>query len=372
MTWNLRDKTCMVGVGNTAYGNFPTNNSDGLAAEALTNAANDAGLRLDQIDGIIGCRIPSTTRFAEMCGLNTRFSLQTETPGRFSAISLMLAAQALAAGEANYVACVYGNHGRSQKMAYGGGDSTWSPWGMTSPGASHAMMWQAHMHRHGTTSEDLAHVAVAFRKHASRNPDAVMREPLTIEQHQGSRFITEPLRLFDYCLINDGGVAWIMTTPERARDLRQKPVYVSGFARQDRLIESSTADLDCWYPTLQRIAAQVYERAGIDRDDIDGLMIYDNFTPTVLFSLEGMGFCPRGEGGRFVRDGTLENGRGRWPTNTSGGHLSESYMQGWALIAEAVRQVRNEMPADRQIKDCRAVQYICATDQASSIIFRGD
>lgn len=372
MTWNLRDATCVVGVGNTAYGNFPDSNSDGLAAEALRNAVKDAGLTMDQIDGLIGCRIPSTTRFAEMCGLKTRFSLQTETPGRFSAISLMVAAQALATGEANYVACVYGNHGRSQKMAYGGGDSTWSPWGMTSPGASHAMMWQAHMHRFGTTSEDLAQVAVAFRNHASLNPFAVMRDPITVAQHQASRFIAEPLRLFDYCLINDGGVAWIMTTPGRARDLRQKPVYVSGFARQDRLESSSTADLECWYPTLQQIARQVYERAGIRREELDGLMIYDNFTPTVLFSLEGMGFCARGEGGQFVRDGMLENGVGRWPTNTSGGHLSETYMQGWALIVEAVRQVRNELPEGRQIKDCKAVQYICATDQASSIIFRGD
>lgn len=372
MTWALRDKTCMVGVGTTRYGNFPETNSDGLAADALRVAVEDAGLRMDQIDGLIGCRIPSTTRFAEMLGLQTRFSMQTEVPGRFSAISLMLAAQALAAGEANYVACVYGNHGRSQKMAYGGADSTWSPWGMTSPGASHAMMWQAHMQRFGSTSADLAPVSVAFRKHACANPDAVMRTPITIEDHQSSRFIAEPLRLLDYCLINDGGVAWIMTTPDRARDLRRKPVYVSGFAREDRLQGSSVADVECWYPTLQRIAGQVYERAGIAREDIDGLMIYDNFTPTVLFSLEGMGFCPRGEGGRFVRDGTLELGRGRWPTNTSGGHLSESYMQGWALIAEAVRQVRQELPAERQIPECRSVQYICATDQASSIIFRGD
>lgn len=370
MRWAMRDKTCVVGVGNTKYGAFPENNSDGLAAEALRKAVEDAGLHFDQIDGIIGNRIPSTERFCEMLGLRTRFSLQTEMPGRFSGISLMLAAQALATGEANYIALVYGNHGRSQKMAYGGGDSTWSPWGMTSPGALHAMMWREHMHRYGTTSEDLAHVAVAFRKHALRNPEAVMREPISVQQHQASRWVTEPLHLLDYCLINDGGVAWIMTTAERARDLRRKPVYVSGFARADRLDCSSVPDPEFWYPALHQVAGEVYERAGIARDDIDGLMIYDNFTPTVMFSLEGMGFCPRGESGRFVRDGTLELGRGRWPTNTSGGHLSESYMQGWALIAEAVRQVRGDMAADRQIPDCKAVQYICATNQASSIIFR--
>ncbi|RKR31229.1 hypothetical protein [Paraburkholderia sp. BL17N1] len=167
MAWALQDRTCLVGVGTTAYGSFPESNSDGLAATALLAAIDDAGLDVSQIDGIIGNRIPSTERFCEMVGLKTRFSLQTEAPGRFSAISLMLAAQALQAGEANYIALVYGNHGRSQKMAYGGGDGVWSPWGMTSPGAIHAMMWQQHMHRYGTTSEDLAHVAVAFLSSAT-------------------------------------------------------------------------------------------------------------------------------------------------------------------------------------------------------------
>lgn len=370
MQWKLRDKTSIVGVGNTAYGSFPDSNSDGLAAEALNNALEDCGLSKSDIDGVITNRIPSTERFCEMMGLKTRFSIHTEMPGRFSGISLIQAVQALEAGEANYIALVYGNHGRSQKMAYGGGETLWSPWGMTSPGAIHAMMWRQHMHRYGTTSEDLAHVAVAFRKHACMNPEAVMQKPITIEDHQTSRSIADPLRLLDYCLINDGGVAWIMTTAERARDLRKPPVYVSGFARQDRMMESSTPDPDLWYETLQSVAGQVYDRAGISREEIDGLMIYDNFTPTVMFSLEGMGFCPRGDSGRFVRDGTLEQGRGRWPTNTNGGHLSESYMQGWALIVEAVRQVRNELPEGRQIPDCNAVQYICATNQASSIIFR--
>ncbi len=370
MSWSLRDKTCVVGVGNTDYGSFPHSNSDGMAAEALRKAVEDCGLRFDQIDGIITNRIPSTERFCEMVGLQTRFSLSTEMAGRFSGISLMLAAQALAAGEANYIALVYGNHGRSQKMAYGGGDTTWSPWGMTSPGAAHAMMWQQHMHRYGTTSEDLAHVAVAFRKHASMNPQAVMRDLITVEDHQASRWIAEPLHMLDYCLINDGGVAWIMTTADRAKDLRKKPVYVSGFARCDSLKQSSTPDPEFWYPALNTIAGQVYERAGIARDNIDGLMIYDNFTPTVMFALEGLGFCPRGESGRFVRDGTLELGRGRWPTNTSGGHLSESYMQGWALIAEAVRQCRGEVGDGRQIPNCKTVQYIAATNQSSSIIFR--
>lgn len=367
--WSLRDRACVVGVGTAAYGSFPESDAYGLGADALQRAVEDAGLKPEQIDGLIVSRIPSFERFAEVAGLNPRFTMQTPVHGRFASISLELAANALACGEANYVALVYGNNGRSQRMNYGGGDATWSPWGMTSPGALHAMMWRHHMNRYGSRSEDLAHVAVAFRKHAILNPDAVMREPLTVEQHQAGRFIADPLRLNDYCLINDGGVAWIMTTPERARDLRCKPVFVSGYARRDTYDNSSTFHPDLWHPALQEVSREVHARSGISRDDLSGLMIYDNFTPTVLFALEGMGFCERGEGGAFVRDGMLELGRGRWPTNTSGGHLSESYMQGWALIAEAVRQLRGSA-GERQIPDCKALQYICATNCATSIIFR--
>ncbi|SMF35517.1 Acetyl-CoA acetyltransferase [Tistlia consotensis] len=365
----LRDAACMAGIGTTAYGSFPDNDTYGLGAEALLAALDDCGLELADIDGLIVNRIPSYERFAEMMGISPRFCLQTDSPGRYSAVSLMLATQAIATGAAEVVALVYGNNGRSNRVFYGGGEGEWAPWGMSSPGASHAMQFQAHMARFGTRSEDLGHVSVAFRKHARLNPQAVMRKPITLEDHDSSRFICEPLRLLDYCLINDGGVAWIVTTPERAKDLRKKPVYVSGYARQD--VYESTPRLDCWYPELKRIEARVYENAGIGRDEIDGLMIYDNFSPTVLFALEGLGFCGQGEAGDFVKDGTLELGRGRWPTNTSGGHLSESYMQGWALIAEAVRQLRGEC-GERQIPDARAIQFIAATPISSSIIFRRD
>ena len=133
------------------------------------------------------------------------------------------------------------------------------------------------------------------------------------------------------------------------------------------LTSFAAEDPGSWQFLLDR--ARVYDRAGIGREDLSGLGIYDNFTPTVIFSLEGMGFCPQGEGGRFVRDGTLQLGRGRWPTNTSGGHLSDSYMQGWAVIAECVRQLRGECGA-RQIPDARAMQYICATNIALSAILR--
>jgi acetyl-CoA acetyltransferase len=366
--WPMKDKVCIAGVGTTAYGNFPETDNYGLAADALRMAVDDAGVAYEAIDGLITNRV-GYERFAEIARINPQYCLQTDMAGRFSAVSLMLAAQALATGAATIVALVYGNNGRSAQMQYGGGDSRWAPWGFTSPGASHAMMFRRHMAQFGTTSEDLGHVAVAFRNHAVKNPAAVMRKPITVADHQNSRFICDPLRLFDYCLINDGGVALIMTTAERAKDMRKKPVYVSGYARQDDFSEASFPPSNYWYQPLQTVASQVYDRAGIGRDDVDGLMIYDNFSPTVLFALEGMGFCKPGESGAFVREGALELGRGRWPTNTNGGHLSESYMQGWGLIAEAVRQLRGE-GGERQIPDAEIIQYICATNIAASIIFR--
>lgn len=367
--WPLRDKVAFVGIGTTRYGNFPETDSYGLGCEALNQALDDAGLRPADIDGLIVNRIPSYERFAEMMGIAPQFCLLTETPGRFSGVSMALAAQAIVSGAAKTVALVYGNNGRSVRMTYGGGDSQWSPWGMTSPGAIHAMMWRRHMHEFGTTHADLGHVAVAFRGHACRNPVAVMHgRPITHEDHASARPICEPLRLLDYCLINDGAVAWIMTGTEHARDLRRPPVVLSGYARQDAFHYGSAPPDDFWFPNLGA-CRRVYDRAGLGRDDIQGLGIYDNFTPTVMFSLEGLGFCAQGESGAFVRDGMLELGRGRWPTNTSGGHLSDSYMQGWGIIAECVRQLRHECGA-RQIPDVQAMQYICATNIAQSAILR--
>jgi acetyl-CoA acetyltransferase len=366
--WELRDKVCIVGVGTTAYGSFPQTDSYGLGCSALLNAASDAGLELKDIDGLIVNRIPSYERFAQIAGINPQFCLPTDSAGRFSAVSTMLATQAISTGAAETVAMVYGNNGRSSRVFYGGAEGgQWNPWGMTSPGATHAMMWRAYMNEFGVDQEALGHVSVAFRKHASLNPAAVMRHPITLEQHREARPICDPLKLLDYCLINDGGVALILTSAERAKDLKRLPVYISGYARRD-VFDQATPRLDYWYSALQEVSAQVYDRAGMKQNYVDGLMLYDNFTPTVLFSLEGLGFCKRGGASAFVRDGALELGRGRWPTNTSGGHLSESYMQGWALIAEACRQLRGDC-GERQIPNARVIQYGCATNIASSIIF---
>jgi acetyl-CoA acetyltransferase len=375
---NLRNAVAIAGVGNTKFGRLPDHTTYDLGAWALREALADCGLSHKDLDGLLVCRIPDYQRFGEMLGLNPRYVGITPGQGRMSGATIQMAALAIAAGMAHTVALVYGNDGRSvgekyggENDRYGGGEAgQWFPYGMTSPGAAHAMMFRRHMHLYGTTSEQLASVSVAFRKHATMNPTAVMQNPITLDDHQNSKFIAAPLHLLDYCLINDGGVAMILTTPERARDLKQKPVFIRGFSQATTLADSNMPPEDFWYEPMQSSATDVLAMAGVTREDLSGLMIYDNFSPTVLFSLEGFGFCPRGESGRFVQGGTLELG-GRYPSNTDGGHLSNSYMQGWALNVEAVRQLRGNCGI-RQIPDARLIQYMCAAPLVTSIIYGND
>ena len=367
----LKNKIAVIGVGNTKYGNFPEIDDYGLAAHAFRNAVADCGIDKNQIDGLLVCRIPYYARMGEILGLNPRWTLTLPGHGRMSGMGIIEASMAIAAGHATHVALLYANIGRSRRVNYGGDESpgTWDPWGFTSPGAAHAMMFRRHMEIYGTTTRQLAEVSVAIRYHAALNPDARMRDPITIEDHESARFIVAPLRLLDYCLINDGAVCIILTSAERARDFKKPPVLISGFGAQETFSPSAIAnfDSDFWYPATHAAGEQAYRMAGVTHGDIDALMCYDNFSPTVLFSLEGLGFCPRGESGRFVEGGALALG-GRLPVNTDGGHLSNSYMQGWALNVEAVRQLRGEC-GTRQVKDCEVVQYVQATPCTRSIIY---
>jgi len=368
---DLASKIAVIGVGNTKYGSFPETDEYGLAAQAFRQAVDDCGIEKNQIDGLAVCRIPYYARMGEVLGLNPRWSLTLPAHGRMSGIGIIEAATAIVAGHATHVALLYANIGRSRRVNYGGDENpgTWDPWGFTSPGAAHAMMFRRHMELYGTTTRQLAEVSVAVRHHASLNPDAVMRNPFTIDDHEAARFISAPLRLLDYCLINDGAVCLILTTAERARDFRKPAVEIAGFGAQETFSPSaiSNFDFDFWYPAVKAAGDRAYQMAGVTQADVDALMCYDNFSPTVLFSLEGLGFCKRGESGQFVEGGTLRIGN-RLPVNTDGGHLSNSYMQGWALNVEAVRQLRHECGA-RQVADCEVVQYVQATPCTRSIIY---
>jgi acetyl-CoA acetyltransferase len=371
----LAGKVAVVGVGTTRYGKLPAYDAYDLGIWALKAALEDCGLRFEDIDGLIINRIPDYQRFGEITGINPRYVTITPGQGRFSGICIQSAVAVIAAGLASTVALVYGNNGRSAGDAYGGasdaygsgGAGLWFPYGMTSPGAFHALMMRRHMEEFGTTTDQLGTIAATFRRHASLNPDAVMRTPFSLEEYRAARYICEPLRLLDYCLINDGGVAMILTSAERAKDLNKRPVYIRGFGQASALAGSTFPPDDYWRTPMRQVAEDVYGMAGVGPPDMDALMIYDNFTPTVLFSLEGFGFCGKGESGPWVAEGKLGLGQ-EFPTNTSGGHLSESYMQGWALNVEAVRQVRGEC-GERQVKGAELVQYMTAAPVITSMIY---
>jgi acetyl-CoA acetyltransferase len=372
---SLAGKVAVAGVGTTRYGRLPEYDPYDLGIWALKEALADCGLKVGDIDGVILNRIPDYQRFCELAGLNPSYTTITPGHGRFSGICIQTAVALIATGMAKTVALVYGNNGRSAGDQYGGatdiygsgGPGLWFPYGMTSPGAFHALMARRHMTQYGTTSDQLGQVAMAFRQHAALNPQAVMRDPFTLADYHASRYVCEPLHLLDYCLINDGGVAMILTSAKRAKDLAKPPVYLRGFGQAAQFTGSTFPSDDYWAAPMKKVARSAYGMAGAKPEDMDALMIYDNFTPTVMFCLEGFGFCKTGESGPFVENGRLQLG-GEFPTNTSGGHLSESYMQGWALNVEAVRQVRGECGA-RQVKDAALVQYMTAAPVISSIIY---
>jgi acetyl-CoA acetyltransferase len=370
-TAGLSNRVAVIGVGNTAYGSFPDTDEYGLAAQAFRAAIADCGIDKDEVDGLVVCRIPYYARMGEVLGLDPRWTLTMPPHGRMSGMAIIEATMALASGQAKYVALLYANIGRSRRVNYGGEElpSVWDPWGFTSPGAAHAMMFRRHMELYGTTTRQLAEIPVAFRYHAGLTPGAVMKKPITIDDHEAARPIVEPLRLLDYCLINDGAVCLILTTADRAGDAKQPPVLVSGFGGRDAFRRSAVSnfDIDFWHDEVAESGRAAYAMAGVSHGDVDALMCYDNFSPTVLFSLEGLGFCPKGESGRFVENGALRLG-GRLPTNTDGGHLSNSYMQGWALNVEAVRQLRGDCD-ERQVRGAEVIQYVQATPCNRTIIY---
>ena len=374
---NRSDSVAVVGVGTTDFGRLPDHDKTSLGIWALREAAADAGISLKDIDGLIVQRITYYQKFVQITNMSPHLLNCTPGAGRITGGTIALGVQAILSGLVNTVAVVYGNDGRTAGAKYGGKDDSygtgadqfWSPYGMTSPGAVHAMLYQRHAKLYGTKPEQLGAVSVAFRKHALLNPKAVMQKPITMEDYIAAKFIAEPLRLLDYCLINDGGVAMILTRGDRAKDFPKPPVYVRGIAQTSRLAQGELPD-DFGFAAMQSVAKRVFPMAGVTREDVKSLMIYDNFTPIVLFCLEGFGYCPVGEGGRFVEGGRLELG-GQYPTNTSGGHLSESYMQGWALNVEAVRQVRGEL-GSRQVPGADVVQYLQGGPICTSIIYGRD
>ena len=378
MPTNAR-RAAIVGVGQTDFGMLYASkdarrNAHGLAAEALRTAIDDAGLEKSDIDGLITSWV-DYGRMATVLGLRSpRIVYDLQGAGRMSGMAVQQAAALVEAGAADTIALVYGNNGRSVKMRYGG--TAASPiaaydtmYGMTSAGAELAMMYRRYQYEFSVPDGALAPIAINNRRNAARNPVAVMRSEIDERQYLESRYIAEPLRLLDYCIINDGGVALIITTQERARALRKRPVTIAASATRGDLW-NFYASPDYFFAACQDVAQRVYEKSGLGPADMDCLQIYDNFTPTVLFSIEGFGYAKQGEGWEWVKDGRIATD-GERPVNTAGGHTGESYMQGWAHHVEAVRQIRGE-GGERQVAGCNTAQYICASPIVASHVLTGE
>jgi acetyl-CoA acetyltransferase len=359
---------CALGVGTTEWGNFPDTDAMGLAASAFSRALAESGLDAGEIDGLITSRVPNYLRFSAGVGLDPTTTIALPAEGRQSGVALALAEDLINSGRCRAVALAYGNDGRSRRVYYGGETGgPFNPWGFTSLGALHAMRFREYMHTYGATHDQLAEIPVTFRYHASLNPQAVMRAQFGRADYHASRWIVEPLHLLDYCLINDGGVSLILGREDMAQDVDQPVVRMLASATSNAFAGAPFYPEDNFYASSRRCAEQVYARSGLHPEDMDALMIYDNFSPTVLFALEGFGFCSRGEAAEWVQGGRLRLG-GQYPTNTSGGHLSESYMQGWALNVEAIRQLRGQA-GQRQVPECRTVQYMASTPIPASIVW---
>ncbi len=333
-----------------------------LHAEASRNALAEAGLSKNDVDGLFTAGL-TTSELGEYLGIAPHYTDGTHVGGASFVIHLGHATAAIAAGLCSVALISHGQSGRSRVGApmlplYGVNQQQFeAPFGLPAPAGAYAMACARHMYQYGTTHEQLAEIAVATRAWAALNPKALMRDRITIDDVLNSRWITWPLHLLDCCLVTDAGGAVVVTSVERARDLRAKPVTVLGYG------EHHTHSLISQMPDLTTgpgvvSGARAFQMAGVRPEEIDVAEVYDSFTYTVLMSLEDLGFCAKGEGGAFVSGQRTAPG-GSFPLNTQGGGLSYTHpgMFGVFTIVEAVRQLRGDYGAagqpERQVKDAR-------------------
>ena len=361
---SLRGKVAIVGAADTEVGVVPHLSATQMYVKAAKLALEDAGITKEDVDGLITCNswvepyLYHAEMIAEYMQIFPRYCLNVATGGGTTLAIMQHAATAIATGVCNTVLITMADNMLSglsrnkaiEAMSTAGHAQFERPYGPPIP-AFYALIAQAHMHAYGTTSEQLAAVSVACRKHASMNPAAQMRTPITVEDVLNSKIIAEPLHLLDCSLVSDGGAAIIMTSAERAKDFKKKPVYMLGVGEghshehisQARSLTTSAA---------KEAGERTYAMAGLGPKDIDVAELYDCFTPVVIVELEDLGFCPKGEGGRFVEDGRIELG-GELPINTHGGmmsHCHPGHPGSMFSMTEAVFQLRNEC-GPRQVKD---------------------
>jgi acetyl-CoA acetyltransferase len=355
----IRGAAAIAGIGATEFSKDSGRSELRLAAEAASAALADAGLSPGDVDGLVTFTMDNNAEIAvaRELGLGElRFFSHVGYGGGAACATVQQAAMAVATGVAEVVICYRALNERSghrfgqvsraavQAVSSGGVDNGWHyPMGLGTPAATVAMIARRYMHDYGATSEDFGLVTVADRRHAATNPKAwFYQRPVTLADHQASRWIAEPLRLLDCCQESDGAVAVVVTSLERARDLAQPPAVIRAAAQGSspgQFVMTSYYRDELGLPEMGVVARQLWRQAETGPREVRTAVLYDHFTPFVLLQLEELGFCPRGEARHFIRDGAIELG-GALPLNPHGGQLGEAYIHGMNGIAEGVRQVR--------------------------------
>lgn len=356
----LRGKAAIAGVATFGCGEAPGFTDMEILARAARAAVDDAGLKMSDIDGLCTASVASTMwpmPVIEHLGLNPRYIDGTMLGGSSFIAHLLPAMHALESGQCNAVLVCYGSAQRSGAFSraeiararkFLDPQIYETPYEPMMPASAYALAASRHMHDFGTTRRDLAEVAVAARAWASLNPEAFMRDPLSIDDVLKARMVSDPLSVRDCCLVTDGGGAYVLVRADRAKDLPNKPVYVLGNATAVRNRQISSMP-DLLTTGARQSGAEAYAMAGLQARDIDVVQLYDAFTINTLLFLEDLGFCKKGESGTFVQGGGIAPG-GRLPVNTNGGGLSCVHpgMYGIFALIEAVRQLRGECGA-RQV-----------------------
>jgi len=356
----LGGKASIVGIGATEFSKESGRSEMSLASEAVAAAIADAGLAPSDVDGMVTYSSDNNpeVEIARHVGIGSlRHFSRVHYGGGAACGTVALAAMAVATGVADVVVCYRAFNERSGRR-FGAGiqdipnaataeraQFSWTtPFGQLTPASWVAMVARRYMHLYGATSQDFGRVAVAGRRHAATNPAAwFYNQPITLEDHQASRWIVDPLHLLDCCQESDGGQALVITSAERARDLPNTPALIvataQGAGEEQWTMTSFFRDDIAQLPEMKVVADELWTSSGLTPADIQTAILYDHFTPYVLMQLEEFGFCGRGEAKDFIKDGALEMG-GTLPINTHGGQLGEAYIHGMNGIAEAVRQVR--------------------------------
>jgi acetyl-CoA acetyltransferase len=353
---SLRETGAITGVGETKYMRGTDRTPLSLQLEASLNAIRDAGLKPTDIDGLIPYGHGAVAEdFITNFGIaDLRFSATTPMGGASAVASIQCALAVIDAGICKHVLISLGRTGysggrigtRVQQMPQFRTIGEFEmPSGAIAPSQLYAVMARRHMEQYGTKSSQLAEIAVTTRYHASLNPNATMKNPITIEDHQASRMISDPLRLLDCSLESDGGCAIVISAADRAKDMAKPPVIVMGVAEGHPDSPSAiTQRPDLTTLGLAKAAPKAFAMAGVTHSEIDVAEVYDCFTYIVMCQLEDMGFCKKGEGGSFIENGALGL-NGRLPVNTHGGLLSQAHMAGMNHIVELARQLRGEAAA---------------------------